>query len=159
MRFFFLQNIAQIRLLDNLKCFQELSTSINRDSRSKFSWLLALNISQVFDKLYNTDLKSNEDNKVLFKNLIWSNGFNLDCLFYKRKRARKDPINSLVLKIIDFALEEVEQHDEPIFIGSSRTSVFTGAKELDIKTILCFLQHRRIYYHYTGSTKFAVTQK
>lgn len=103
-------------------------------------------------------MKPNENNKVLFGNLIRSNGFDLDCLFYKRKKAKKDPIHNLELKITDFALEEVKQYYEPIFIDPGRTSVFTGAKGLDIKNHSLLRCSTKEYYHYTGSTKFAVAQ-
>ena len=46
----------------------------------------------------------NGNNKVLFGLIIRSDGFDLDCLFYKQRRVTgiKDPINSLELQLSDF---------------------------------------------------------
>ncbi|KAI7900981.1 uncharacterized protein BX663DRAFT_438345, partial [Cokeromyces recurvatus] len=73
------------------------------------------------------DLEPNGNNDVLFGNIIRSDGFDLDCLFYKRKMTIKDLINGLQIKLSDFNYQEVQQQYQPVFIDPGRKSVFTAA--------------------------------
>jgi len=102
----------------------------------------------------------NGNNKVLFGLIIRSDGFDLDCLFYKQRRVTgiKDPINSLELQLSDFNYQEVEQRYHPTFIDPGRKSVFTAARGLDIQNHTLMRCTIKEYYHYTRSTKLMAKQ-
>ncbi|KAL0094011.1 hypothetical protein F4703DRAFT_1730082, partial [Phycomyces blakesleeanus] len=74
----------------------------------------------------------NDNNDVLFSNIIRPDGFGLDCppppfFFYKINTTIKDPVHSLQLKLSYFNYQEVEQEYMPVFIDPGRSSVFATA--------------------------------
>ncbi|KAI9487462.1 MAG: hypothetical protein EXX96DRAFT_474584, partial [Benjaminiella poitrasii] len=100
------------------------------------------------------DLNPNGSNNKLFGNLVRSDGFTVDFLFYKRKIQTEDSIlmNSDLL-LDDFDLEEINTDYLPIAIDPGRKSVFTAVTGSDSRKVKrCSIKE---YYHLTGSTKYS----
>lgn len=106
---------------------------------------------------FSNHLEPNGDNRILFGNLIRSDGFTVDCLFYKRARS-SNPINSCQLELADFEYQEVQNTYKPTFIDPGRKSVFTAAGGLNNEHTLMRCTTKE-YYHYTGSTRYLADQQ
>ncbi|KAI9268584.1 hypothetical protein EDC94DRAFT_514539, partial [Helicostylum pulchrum] len=79
-------------------------------------------------------LMPNGENDILFGNIIRSDGFCVDFLFYRRIEPKQDDTISLPkhkLELQDFIFEEVENVYRPPFIDPGRRSVFTATIGLD----------------------------
>lgn len=91
---------------------------------------------------------------MLFGNIIRTDGFSVDFLFYKRRRVTlESAYQTFDLSLDDFSLSEVEQTYVPIFLDPNRKSVFSamvGIQEQQIRK--CSMKE---YYHLTGSTKLS----
>lgn len=97
----------------------------------------------------------NGENKQLFGNLVRSDGFSVDFLFYKRQSDKKDmatKINQSDLKLDDFDSREVEESYLPIAIDPGRKTVFCAVADLDRDVRRCTTKE---YYHMTGSTRYS----
>ncbi|KAI9004297.1 hypothetical protein CLU79DRAFT_801663 [Phycomyces nitens] len=104
--------------------------------------------------LKTTSLLPNGNNDMLFGNLLRSDGFSLDFLFYKRRQIGYGPsYQSLELKLGDFTMSEIDEMYTPIFIDPGRKSVFTATIGSDLKTRRCT---RSEYHHITGVTNFSL---
>lgn len=70
----------------------------------------------------------------MFGNIIRSNGFSVDCLFYKRStnRATMNEVD-LELKLHDFDIDEVQNSYRLSFIDPGRQTVFTAAEGVSTK--------------------------
>ncbi|KAI7897679.1 uncharacterized protein BX663DRAFT_444665, partial [Cokeromyces recurvatus] len=103
-----------------------------------------------------SNLTSNGNNEVLFGNLLRSDRFSVDCLFFLQKEKR---ILSDHLKLTDFDYEEVVSTYNSIYLDPGRKAVYTAVCGLvkDVHPIIRF--STKEYYHYTGSTKFLVDQQ
>ncbi|GAA5794871.1 hypothetical protein HPULCUR_000219 [Helicostylum pulchrum] len=78
-------------------------------------------------------LMPNGENDILFGNIIRSDGFCVDFLFYRRIESKQDDTISIPnhnLELQDFTFEEVENTYRPRFIDPGRKSVFTAANGL-----------------------------
>lgn len=108
---------------------------------------------------YSGELVPNGENQTLFGNLIRSDGFSVDLVFYKRNET-KNAGNSFNfdLKLEHFNHEEVQSSYCPIFIDPGRKSVFTAVSGLSTNTHTIMRCTTKEYYHYTGSTKYSATQ-
>lgn len=95
----------------------------------------------------------------MFGNLIRSDGFDLDCLFYKRAKENNDPVSSFQLSLPDFTYEEVETQYNPFFLDPGRKAVFTAANGLTTKQHSIVRCTTKEYYHYTGSTKMCAIER
>ncbi|KAI9030656.1 hypothetical protein CLU79DRAFT_694474, partial [Phycomyces nitens] len=99
-------------------------------------------------------LLPNGNNDMLFGNLLRSDGFSLDFLFYKRRQTGYGPsYQSLELKLGDFTMSEIDEMYTPICIDPGRKSVFTATIGSDLQTRRCT---RSEYHHMTGVTNFAL---
>ncbi|KAI7903268.1 uncharacterized protein BX663DRAFT_433730, partial [Cokeromyces recurvatus] len=97
----------------------------------------------------------NGRNRQLFGNLIRSDGFSVDFLFYKRRNDQNDmavKVNQIHLKVDDFKSQEVEESCLLIAIDPGRKTVFTAVTDLDRDVRRCTTKE---YYHLTGSTRFS----
>jgi hypothetical protein len=104
-----------------------------------------------------TELTPNGNNDVLFGNLVRTDGFSVDFLFYKRFQAGHDPsLQKFELALDDFNLPEVEKDYTPISLDPGIKAVFTATVGLESSRHLkCSTSE---YYHMTGSTKFSKDQ-
>ncbi|KAG2193132.1 hypothetical protein INT47_006432 [Mucor saturninus] len=107
-----------------------------------------------FDKLRisSHDLIPNENNTVLFGLLIWSNGFDVDCVVYRRRKEGKNSnIGKLQPQLTDFNSEEVESVFRPVFLDPGRKAVFTAMDVLDREKHNILRCTTKEYCHLTGS--------
>lgn len=100
------------------------------------------------------------NNQTLFGNLIRSDGFSVDFLFYRRRTVSYGTsLQRFELRLDDFTLREVEKDYNPIYVDPGRKSVFTavsGLNEASHPIIRCSTKE---YYHLTGSTVFSAQQR
>ncbi|KAI8970261.1 hypothetical protein BDF20DRAFT_826325 [Mycotypha africana] len=101
-----------------------------------------------------SELTPNGDNKELFGNIVRTDGFSVDFLFYKRQQSGHGAsFQKFDLTLDDFSLDEVDNTYLPITLDPGRKSVFTAAIGLEYNR-----QVRRCttseYYHMAGSTKY-----
>ncbi|CEP08249.1 hypothetical protein [Parasitella parasitica] len=75
------------------------------------------------------DLTPNGNNKILFENMLNSDGFSVDLLFYRRKRKKNE--SDVVLNLGDFSHEEVVADYQPISFDPGRKSLFTAVVGLE----------------------------
>ncbi|KAK4510683.1 dTDP-fucopyranose mutase [Mucor velutinosus] len=103
------------------------------------------------------ELMPNGENDVLFGNIVRSDGFCVDFLFYKRTSGTADEISTVNhdLGIKDFTIEEVTQLYRPSFLDPGRKTVFTAAIGLDPDVHQVRRCTTKEYYHLTGSTVYA----
>ncbi|KAL0074393.1 hypothetical protein J3Q64DRAFT_1649201, partial [Phycomyces blakesleeanus] len=105
------------------------------------------------------DLEPNGKNQIMFGNLIRSNGFSIDCLFYKRSPTPIEVRNrTLQLELSDFEFNEVQNYYKPVFVDLGRKVVFAAAEGLSIKAHSLLRCTIREYYHMTGSTRYQADQ-
>ncbi|KAI8971504.1 hypothetical protein BDF20DRAFT_884870, partial [Mycotypha africana] len=102
-----------------------------------------------------SELTPNGDNKELFGNIVRTDGFSVDFLFYKRQQSGHGAsFQKFDLTLDDFSLDEVDNTYLPITLDPGRKSVFTAAIGLEYNR-----QVRRCttseYYHMTGSTQYS----
>ncbi|ORE07450.1 hypothetical protein BCV72DRAFT_255864 [Rhizopus microsporus var. microsporus] len=104
------------------------------------------------------ELIPNEENKVLFGNIVKSDGFCIDFIFYRRTFGENGDVTLIQnhgLGVGDFSIEEVIQLYRTIFLGPGRKAVYTVAMGLDggqHEIRRCITKE---YYHLTGSTVYA----
>lgn len=91
--------------------------------------------------------------------MIRSDGFSVDCLFYKESKDTAGGSDSLDLQLEHFNYEEIQASYSPTFIDPGRKSVFTAVSGLDTNAHTIMRCSTKEYYHYTGSTKFSAAQK
>ncbi|KAI7906471.1 uncharacterized protein BX663DRAFT_420433, partial [Cokeromyces recurvatus] len=99
-------------------------------------------------------LTPNGSNPVLFGNLVRSDGFSIDSIFYKKRQTGHDPsLQTFDLTLSDFNMYEMKDTFVPISIDPGRKSVFTAAigLESDKHIRRCTIKE---YYHMTGSTRY-----
>lgn len=104
------------------------------------------------------DLEPNEANKVLFGNVVKSDGFCIDFVFYRRAYSEDDDSESIrrhILTISDFSINEVAESYRPSFLDPGRKSVFTATTGLDTKEHEIRRCSTQEYYHFTGSTAYS----
>ncbi|KAI8967152.1 hypothetical protein BDF20DRAFT_902006, partial [Mycotypha africana] len=104
------------------------------------------------------ELTPNGDNKEPFGNIVRTDGFSVDFLFYKRQQSGHGAsFQRFDLTLDDFSLDEVDNTYLPITLDPRRKSVFTAAVGLEYNR-----QVRRCtkseYYHMTGSTQYSTNQ-
>ncbi|KAI7907892.1 uncharacterized protein BX663DRAFT_566423 [Cokeromyces recurvatus] len=87
----------------------------------------------------------------MFGNLIRSNGFSVDLLFYRRVSRSKD--NDIQLELEDSDIEEVQSIYKPLFLDPGRKSVYTAVEGLN-PTYSILKCTTKEYYHMTSSTIF-----
>jgi hypothetical protein len=99
----------------------------------------------------------NGENDVLSGNIVRSDGFCVDFLFYKRTYSTTDEISTTShdLSIKDFTVEEVTKLYRPSFLDPGRKTVFTAAIGLDPDENQIRRCTTKEYYHLTGSTVYA----
>ena len=100
----------------------------------------------------------NGENKALFGNIIRSDGFAVDFLFYRREFDRDDDQSLIInhdLGVADFSLDEVTKLYSPEFIDPGRKSVFTAAIGLKTNQHEIRRCSTKEYYHLTGSTVYS----
>lgn len=90
----------------------------------------------------------------MFGNLIRSDGFSIDCLFYKRKANDIATVSNLQLELTDLQLAEIKKEYKPVFIDPGRKAVFTAVEGLDKKKHRVIRCTSKEYYHFTGSTRY-----
>ncbi|KAI9275006.1 hypothetical protein EDC94DRAFT_509375, partial [Helicostylum pulchrum] len=103
-------------------------------------------------------LMPNGENDILFGNIIRSDGFCVDFLFYRCIESKQDDTISIPnhnLELQDFTFEEVENTYRPRFIDPGRKSVFTAANGLDSSQHQVRRCNTKKYYHLTGSTVYS----
>ncbi|CEP07343.1 hypothetical protein [Parasitella parasitica] len=98
------------------------------------------------------DLTPNGNNKILFGNMIKSDGFSVDLLFYRRKRKKNE--SDVVLNLGDFSHEEVVADYQPLSLDPGRKSLFTAVVGLE-STKQIRKSSTKEYYHLTGSTVYS----
>jgi hypothetical protein len=104
------------------------------------------------------ELIPNEENKVLFGNIVRSDGFCIDFIFYRRTfgENRDDTlIQNHDLGVDDFSIEEVTQLYRTSFLDPGRKTVYTAAMGLDENQHEIRRCTTKEYYHLTGSTVYA----
>ncbi|CEP10059.1 hypothetical protein [Parasitella parasitica] len=105
------------------------------------------------------ELTPNGANNALLGDLICTDGFSVNFLFYKRKTNQDElavKINQIDLKLEDFDLAEINNEYRPVSLDPGRKSVFTAALDLDCSSHLrCTTSE---YYHIRGSTKSSKDQ-
>jgi hypothetical protein len=83
-----------------------------------------------------TELTPNGNNNVLFGNLIRTDGFSVDFLFYKRFQVGHAPsLQKFDLALDGFNLLEVENNYMPISLDPGRKSVFTATVGLESEVL------------------------
>ncbi|KAI9013937.1 hypothetical protein CLU79DRAFT_683965, partial [Phycomyces nitens] len=96
----------------------------------------------------------NRHSDILFGNLLRTDGFSFDFLFYKRRQIGYGSSNqSLALKLENLTMSEIDEMYTPISIDPGRKSVFTATVGSNPQTQKCT---RDKYQHMTGATNFAV---
>ncbi|CEG80148.1 hypothetical protein RMATCC62417_14522 [Rhizopus microsporus] len=100
----------------------------------------------------------NEENKVLFGNIVRSDGFCIDFIFYRRafdENGDDTLIQNHDLGVDDFSIEEVTQLYRTSFLDPGRKTVYTAAMGLDENQREIRRCTTKEYYHLTGSTVYA----
>ncbi|GAA5802847.1 hypothetical protein HPULCUR_008322 [Helicostylum pulchrum] len=90
-------------------------------------------------------LLPNEDNNILFGNIVRSDEFCVDFLFYRRANKKDDgkhTISNHTLELKDFSIEEIVESFRPAFLDPGRKSVYTAAVGLDLNEHQEFLRAR-----------------
>lgn len=103
----------------------------------------------------------NGKNEILFGNVIKSDGFCVNFLFYRRLKLKQDDedmisIPNYDLELQDFTLQEIQKVYRPRFLNPGRKSVFTAAISLDLEQYQVRCCSIKEYYHFTGSTVYAL---
>lgn len=93
---------------------------------------------------------------MLFGNLVRTDGFSVDFLFYKRFQAGHSPSLQKFELAVDFNLPEVEKDYMPISLDPGRKAVFPATVGLESSRHLKYSTSE--YYYMTGSTKFSKDQ-
>lgn len=94
---------------------------------------------------------------MLFGNIVRSDGFAVDLLFYRRVSDESNDqrvIESHDLSVSDFSIDEVTEMYRPSFIDPGRKTVFTAAMGLDLNHHEIRRCNTKEYYHLTGSTVY-----
>lgn len=106
------------------------------------------------------ELTPDGNNQILFGNLIRTDDFVVDFLFYKRNQTSYGPsLKSFDLTLKDFTLPEVAEKYHPIFVDPGRKSAFTAVSGLNAVSHPIIRCSTKEYYHLTGSTVFSAQQQ
>ncbi|KAI9481458.1 MAG: hypothetical protein EXX96DRAFT_618384 [Benjaminiella poitrasii] len=101
------------------------------------------------------DLIPNEENKILFRNIVKSDELFIDFMFYRRAVDENEDealIRNHNLGVNDFSMEEVAQLYRPSLLDPGRKTVYTAVMGLDQNQHEIRRCTTKEYYHLTGST-------
>lgn len=104
------------------------------------------------------DLVPNGENDFLFGNIVKSDGFCVDFVFYRRAINRSEDstlIKNHDISVDDFSIKEVEHSYKPSFLDPGRKSVYTAVKGLSQNEHEIRRCSVKEYYHLTGSTVYS----
>ncbi|CEP09130.1 hypothetical protein [Parasitella parasitica] len=104
------------------------------------------------------DLISNAENKLLFGNVVKSDKFCVDFLFYRRTAGINEDsalIKSHDLRVDDFLMDETVKFYRPSFLDPGWKSVFTAVTGFNYEQHHIRRCSVKEYYHLTGSTAYS----